>query len=296
MLRLLPAPVRGGLAFFVLVVNTLFWTIPLMVLTIPKLLIPIAPLRRIITDILIRFADGWVWVNNLTQRLINPIHWDVRGLEALERNNWYLVLSNHQSWTDILVLQRIFHRRIPMLKFFLKKELIWVPVIGLAWWALDFPFMKRYSKAFLKKHPHLKGKDIEITRKACEKFRTLPVSVMNFVEGTRFTTEKHQRQQSPYTHLLRPKSGGIAFVLTAMGDQMNQILDVTIAYPQGAKSFWAYLCGEVREIRVWVESRPISPELIGDYVNDTDFRTRFQAELNRFWTEKDQRLELMLQQ
>ncbi len=67
----------------------------------------------------------------------------MQGVDSLHQRGWYLVSSNHQSWVDILVLQRIFHGRIPFLKFFLKQELIWVPVIGLAWWALDFPFMKR---------------------------------------------------------------------------------------------------------------------------------------------------------
>ena len=111
---------------------------------------------------------------------------------------------------------------VPFLKFFLKKELIWVPILGIAWWALDFPFMKRYSAAVLKKRPHLRGKDIEITRQACKKFKSLPVSIMNFVEGTRFTREKHDKQKSPFTHLLKPKAGGIGFVLSTMGEQLQQ--------------------------------------------------------------------------
>ena len=106
--------------------------------------------------------------------------WDVQGLEGLEPGGWYLVSSNHQSWVDILVLQKIFNRRIPLLKFFLKRELIWVPVIGLAWWALDFPFMRRRGG--------LAGaEDLERARQACRKFSVVPTSVINFLEGTRYT-------------------------------------------------------------------------------------------------------------
>jgi 1-acyl-sn-glycerol-3-phosphate acyltransferase len=153
------------------------------------------------------------------------------------RRGWYLVNCNHQSWADILVLQHLLTRRIPLLKFFLKQQLVWVPVMGLAWWALDFPFMRRHSDDVLKAHPELRAKDQESTRLACEKFALIPTSVMNFCEGTRFTLAKHQRQQSPYRHLLRPKAGGIALALNVMGDKFRAILDVTIVYPDGAPEF-----------------------------------------------------------
>ncbi|MDP3284275.1 MAG: acyltransferase, partial [Desulfobacterales bacterium] len=192
------------------------------------------------------------------------------------------------------VLQRIFHRKIPFLKFFLKKELIWVPFLGLAWWALDFPFMKRYSKDFIDKYPHLKGKDIEITKKACEKFKTIPVSVMNFVEGTRFTAEKHRRQKSPYANLLNPKAGGVAFVLSAMGEHLDKIVNVTIVYPDGIKSFWDFLCGRIGEIKVMVETLPVNREIIGDYVNNAEFRENFQKWVNSVWEQKDMQIDAIL--
>ena len=157
-----------------------------------------------------------------------------------------MVISNHQSWIDIITLQTVFNRKIPFLKFFIKKELIWVPIMGPAWWALDFPFMKRYSPEFLAKKPHLKGKDIEITRIACSKFKTMPVSVMNFVEGTRFSENKHYRQRSPYNNLLKPKAGGTGFVLTIMGEQLNSILNITIKYTGEDKKFWSLLCGRIQ--------------------------------------------------
>jgi 1-acyl-sn-glycerol-3-phosphate acyltransferase len=167
-------------------------------------------------------------------------------------------------------------------------------VLGLAWWALDFPFMKRYSKAYLEKHPEKTGKDVEITRKACRKFQTIPVSIMNFVEGTRFTPRKHLGQSSPYAHLLRPKAAGIALVLATMGERIHRILNVTIAYPQGEKGFWAFLCGGINEIKIRLEALPIDGELMGDYFQDSEFRAGFQEWLNDLWKEKDLLLDGLL--
>jgi 1-acyl-sn-glycerol-3-phosphate acyltransferase len=294
MLRFLVDHARGAAMLLIYVINTLFWALPLLLVALCKLLIPIPAWRRATDSILNGLANNWICCNNWSMRVGCRTQWDVRGIDALKLNGWYLVVANHQSWVDILVLQRVFYRKIPFLKFFLKRELIWVPVLGLVWWALDYPFMKRYSKATLEKYPHLKGHDLEITRKACEKFRTTPVSIMNFVEGTRYTFSKHHRQQSPYDHLLNPKAGGVAFVLAAMGEHLHRILNVTIAYPQGPKSFWAFLCGKIEETKVRVESLPIPSELLGDYFEDMEFRERFQQWLNLLWLEKDRRLTVLL--
>jgi len=282
------------MAFAGYTLNTLFWCSLLFPVALLKAAIPLRGWRRPCSRALNWIATRWIAVNNGNLKIMNTIRWDVRGLEALRAGNWYLVVSNHQSWVDILVLQRIFHRRIPFLKFFIKQELIWMPVLGLAWWALDFPFVKRYSRAVLQRKPHLKGKDLEITRRACRKFREIPVSIMNFAEGTRFTPAKHRRQKSPYTHLLRPRSGGIAFVLGAMGHQMTSILDVTIAYPQGPVSFWDLLCGRVQEVVVRVKEISVTEKLRGDYFNDEAYRSWFQEWLNRLWLEKDARITTIL--
>ena len=167
---------------------------------------------------------------------------------ALHRDGHYLVLANHQSWVDIPVLQKCFNRRIPLLRFFLKSQLFWVPLMGLAWWALDFPFMKRYTREQVERRPELAGRDIASTRRACEKFRSIPVAVMNFIEGTRFTPAKHAAQQSPYRHLLKPKSGGVAFVIDAMGDGLQAILDVTIVYPGGRPTLLDLFGDKVAEV------------------------------------------------
>jgi len=293
MLRWLPSPIKGTLSLLLYTLNTLFWFIPLMCLAVLKLL-PIARWQAWMSYLIDAIAVAWISLNNLTTRIFTAIKWRVEGLETLSRKDWYLIIANHQSWADILILQNIFNRKIPFIKFFLKKELLYVPFMGLCWWALDFPFMKRYSKQLLKKRPELKGKDIATTRKACEKFRFKPVSIMNFVEGTRFTQAKHDKQQSPFQHLLKPKAGGTAFVLGTMGEQLHKLLDVTIHYPHGIPSFWDYISGKVHAITVNIKVLPISKELIGDY-NDQAYRERFQQWLNQLWLEKDQQLALLEQ-
>ena len=287
---------NGALSALLYGLNTLFWVPLVLALAVLKLLVPLKPWRTFMTYLLDACAVGWISVNNFSQRLFSRITLEVSGLEGLARNDWYLVIANHQSWVDILLLQRVFNREVPFLKFFLKQQLIWVPFLGLAWWALDFPFMRRYSKSFLAKNPHLKGKDMETTKKACEKFQYKPTSIMNFVEGTRFTKEKHTRQVSPFKHLLKPKAGGIAFVLNAMGGQLHHLIDVTIFYPAGTPSFWDFINGSVSKIKLHVDVKPLKdlfPEDIKvmDYFENPEQRARFQQWLNQQWQAKDQRLE-----
>ena len=294
MFHILPDLVRGSLTLALFILNTVFWCIPLFVLAAVKAAVPLESWMRRCSRMLNAIAENWIWVNNQNEKLFGNTRWDVQGIETLERSEWYLVLANHQSWVDIVVLQKIFHRKIPFLKFFIKKELLWLPILGQAWWAMDFPFVKRYTKSHLQKKPHLIGKDLEITRQACKKFKKIPISITNFVEGTRFTNEKHRRQQSPYPHLLKPKAGGIAFVLGSMGEQIHRVLDVTIVYPDGSKNFWALLCGKIRKIKVRVRSLPVSAELLGDYTNDGHFRAGLQLWLNNIWAEKNRYIEEMM--
>ena len=272
-------------------INTVFWVIPIVILSFLKL-IPIKPWQTAISHLLDGCATSWISVNSINQKLTHNTKLEVSGIETLTLKDWYLVTSNHQSWVDILILQRVLNRKIPFLKFFLKKELIWVPFLGIAWWALDFPFMHRYKKSYLAKNPHMKGKDLETTQKACEKFRFKPVSVMNFVEGTRFTPEKHQRQGKVFNHLLKPKAGGMAYVLSAMGTQLHKFLDVTIYYPQGIPTFWDFVCGRVGSIQIKVKILSIDEALSAaafndDYFNDPAQRVKFQKWLNQLWSEKD---------
>jgi len=290
MFNSLPPLIRGILSFLLYTLNTIFLTVPLILLSFLKFIIPVHFFIVFLDRILILIATLWININSLNSRLFCTIEWDIRGLEHLKQKEWYLVLSNHQSWVDILALQTILNQKIPMLKFFLKKELIFVPFLGLAWWALDFPFMRRYSKKELLQKPHLKGKDLEITKKACEKFKHTPVSIMNFVEGTRFTQAKKDKQNSPFSHLLSPKAGGISFVLGAMGEYLHNIIDVTIVYPEKIPTFWEFISGRVKKIIIDFEVIPLTEFLKGDPLHDADYKKRIFFWLNDLWLKKDKKI------
>ena len=292
MLDFLPAPLKGTLAALLILCNTLVLIPFLLAVALLKLVLPITAVRKGCTVILNTIAWVWIGFNNLLMDLLHKVDWDVRGVENLSRKHWYFVTCNHQSWADIPAIQYVLNSRIPLLKFFLKRQLIWVPLLGVAWWALDFPFMHRHTKEQIAKRPELKGKDVEATQAACEKFRYTPVTIFNFMEGTRFTPEKHDRQNSPYKHLLKPRAGGTAFVLGAMGDMIHTMLDVTIVYPDGRAGFWDYLCGRIRRITIDVRTREIPGEFLGmDYENNRETRIAFQRWVGEIWAEKDARID-----
>ncbi len=290
MLYRLPSALRGALTGCLLGLNTLLVSLSLVPPSLVKLLLPVPGVRRVADRALNGLASTWVALNNAWIEAARPqARWDVQGLDGLHERGWYLVSSNHQSWVDILVLQRVFHGRIPFLKFFLKRELIWVPVIGLSWWALDFPFMQRG------RGHGARSADLETTRQACEKFKLIPTTVINFVEGTRFTATKHQQQRSPYRHLLKPKIGGLGIALATMGEQFEALLDVTIAYPQGTPQFWELLCGRLDHVVVRVQQRPIPAGVLGsDPMGDKAYRQRINAWVDEQWLAKDQLLAELL--
>ncbi len=296
MLNFLPVPLVGTIAALLLGLNVLFWVPLLLVAALLRLLVPVGRVRRALAPVPLAIAEAWIACNSAWMALTQRTGWDVQGLEGLDPQRWYLVNCNHQSWVDILVLQHLFNRRIPLLKFFLKQQLMWVPVMGLAWWALDFPFMRRHGEQVLKAHPELRCKDQETTRRACEKFAQVPTSVMNFLEGTRFTVAKHARQNSPYRHLLKPKAGGIALALNAMGERFDSILDVTIVYPDGAPTFWRFLCGRMRRVVVRVQALPVPLRLAGaDYAGDPAVREAFQQWVQQLWRDKDTQITALLE-
>lgn len=295
MLSFLPARLRGVIALTLLLLNTLFWCTLLFALAVVKLVLPLHRVRQRIDPLLNRVAGFWISCNTGWMRLTQDTVWDVAGAGELQYRNWYLVNCNHQSWVDIFVLQRVLNRRVPLLKFFLKHQLIYVPMIGLAWWALDFPFLRRNTKDDLRRHPERRLADREATRRACEKFALVPTSVISFAEGTRFTPAKHQQQNSPYRHLLKPRAGALALTLNAMGEQFHALLDVMIVYPFGAPTFWQFLCGQVPRIVVRLRELPIPAGFsTRDYAQDRSFRREFQHWLGGMWDFKDGQIEALL--
>ena len=297
MLNFLPASMLYIMSLLLLAINTVVWAGLISLGGIIKLFVPFIAGRNILTKIMNQFMWAWATCNGGILSLLADIEWDIQGLENLDKRSWYLLISNHLSGLDIAVQTYVLRNHIPMLKFFLKRELMYVPFLGLGCWGLDMPFMSRTSPAKLKKQPKLKGKDLIATRRACEKFKTMPTSIINYVEGSRFTEDKHARQNSPYRYLLKPKAGGIAFALSAMGEQFTHLLNCTLVYPQ-AKSdpLSEVMHGKINKIIVKIEILPV-PEVDNTrYFSEAAYRVEFQRWLNQLWTEKDEQIhQIMLE-
>ncbi|WP_300272306.1 acyltransferase [Halomonas sp.] len=282
---------RGIVSLLLLTLTTLLWGLPLLAMTLVKLVTPGRRPRLAVLRVLNAIALNWIGLNLWWMRRWLRPQLEIEVPESLSRRQGWLVLSNHRSWTDIFVLFFALHRRIPMPRFFLKRQLIWIPIVGLAWWALEFPLMRRMTAAQRARHPHLARRDQEATERMCERAREMPIAIFNFVEGTRFTPAKHDAQASPYHHLLRPRAGGVAQVLGLLGDQLAGILDVTLHYDNPAPTFWGYLCG--REGRIVMRARrlPVEAWMPGsDYQDNPGDKERFHAWINALWHQKDEQL------
>lgn len=268
--------------------NTAICSVGICICAVFKLILPVQRLKNAMTDASNRIMWVWATLNKGILLLTNRVTWEIEGGDELRKNGWYLMISNHLSWTDIVVLCSVFKDRIPMPKFFLKQQLLYVPFVGMACWALDMPFMRRYSREYLLRHPEKRGQDLNTTRRSCERFIHNPTTVVNYVEGTRFTPEKCKKSRSPYQHLLAPKSGGIAYTLAAMGEQFENVIDVTLAYPDNQNSpFRDMLMGKMRRIVVHIRVLPVDDALLGDYFNDKPYKRQFQKWLGDVWQEKD---------
>lgn len=294
MLSFLPSWLKGALALLLYVIYTLVLGVPLFIVALLKFCIPNTTWRNFCRKWVEAIASIWLVCCEFNHSLMGAMAVEVTGMQKFKLHDWYLTIANHQSWVDIFVLTKVFHKKIPMFRFFIKRQLLWLPIIGTAWWALDFPAMRRYSQEKISKNPQLASKDLQASINACRHYLHFPVSIISFVEGTRFTASKQQAQQSPYRYLLKPKAGGLSFVINAMQDHLHTLINVTIAYPEGIKGFWALLTGQVKRVKVHVETLSLTSDLIGNYLADSAYRAHFQRWLNDLWQAKDQRLAKML--
>lgn len=245
----------------------------------------------------IQITNSWLSVNNwLIDHVLPNTQWDISIDENLQLSmqGRYLMTCNHQSWVDTTVNQYFGLTRMPLTRFFTKWELIFIPFVGQAFKILGFPMMKRHSKAQIEKKPALKDRDMEEARKACQQLLTQPFTLLNYLEGTRFTQEKHDQQQSPYQHLLKPKAGGLALALNILGDQIDALVDMTIVYPDGVPGYSEFWLGEVPRIAVNLRKINIPDWVLGgNYEDDAEYRERFQQWVHELWLEKDQLIESM---
>ena len=277
----------GIISSTILIVNTLILAILMIPLGIIKFLIPIKSLRASFTKIIIKIGEIWISVNSLWVIKLHKPNLEIHGQENLDGNSWFLSTSNHQSAADIFIVQLITNRKIPMLKFFIKYELIYVPVIGICWWALDMPFLKRYTQEQIKRNPKLEGRDYKKMKKSLEHYSLHPVSIFSYAEGTRFSKEKHINQNSKFSHLLKPKEGGLAIALSNV-NKIKELIDITIIYDSDNLGFWNYLCGNIKNIKIFISKTKIpSKYLIDTLITNNELRSDFKLWLYDRWAEKD---------
>lgn len=287
MLSFLPSFLIGIIANILYFGNLFFGSIVLLIAAFLRWIIPIKIWRSWMTDFVHFYPTFWISTCDAIMRLTVKTKIITPNFPELDPKKSHIVISNHQSWMDIVILFSVFNKKIPIVKFFIKKQLQWMPFIAVGAKTLEFPFMERHTKAQIQAHPELKGKDAETIKKTCEKFKGYPTTLLNFCEGTRFTEEKQQRQNSPYQYLLKPKVGGVALVINCLKEDLGGLLNVTVIYPKGRTKAWDFCCGRLDDIIVYVEKIPISSDLYGDYDSDTNYRSHIQQYINQLWQEKD---------
>ena len=283
---------KGLITFILILVELIIGFGTLAIINIPRALIPIKSFKVFISRVSNYIGDLTVYGLKLIMLLM---HGDsiiiIEEHEELDQDDWYMAMSNHQSWADIFVLLVAANYKLPLLKFFMKKELWWIPFVLLANKTLNMPFVNRHSKKEIEKNPSLRTRDYENTIKSCKRFLRCPSTIFSYAEGTRFTKEKHRNQQSPYNNLLTPKIGGMATALSAM-PAINTLVDYSLVYESGKRDAWSFLTGEMKNVKILVKKYDI-PEHLKEknYSADDQYREDFKDWIEDIWAQKDKDIE-----
>lgn len=276
---------------FLVMFNTACTAFVVCILAIIKLVLPFSFVQVTMSKLANKQTWLWATINLWLLNVNNNIDWQIEGGENLSTQQWYLLISNHLSWADIVILSSVMKDKIPMVKFLLKQSLLFVPFVGLACWGLDMPFMRRHSHEYLVRNPERRNDDFDAIKKACKKYRHVPTTMVSFAEGTRASLDKLANVKSPYQHLLKPKTGGVAFTLDAMSELLDGVVDVTLAYPENREHpFEDLLKGRLTKVVVKIDVYEIDESLNGDYFNDKVFKRSFHRWLNQVWLTKDEYL------
>ncbi|MFZ2842566.1 acyltransferase [Psychrobacter sp.] len=280
----------------VLMVNSFGGSIPLWLMGATKILTG----SQIADKTVISITNHWISSNNMViDNILPKKDWRISLPDDVNTQGKYLLVSNHQSWVDTSIVQYISENRLPLTRFFTKFELIYIPVVGQAFYFLDFPMMRRHSKEAIAKNPALQGKDIEEAKRACALLKNKPFTLLNYLEGTRFTVMKRDKQHSPYKNLLKPRAGGLSLAINALGDDMDGILDMTIVYPDGVPTYGDLWKGNIKRLGVDVRHIKMPDTLFmaiqnGGYENDETVKAQMFDWVEQIWQQKDQRITDML--
>lgn len=263
----------------------------LAIVNVPRAIFPFKSLKIKLAKISNSIGEYTVYGLKIIMKIMHRDSMQVFDNNKFDKNAWYMAISNHQSWADIFILLVAAHKRIPLLKFFMKKELAWIPFIFLANKTLNMPFVNRHSKKELEKNPNLRNKDYENTLKACKRFLRSPSTIFSYAEGTRNDAAKHKAQNSPYKNLLKPRIGGIATALSAMPN-INILVDYSVVYKSEKRGAWSFLKGDMKDVKVLVRKYDIPENLKNkNYSTDAEYRENFKNWIEAIWIEKDQEIE-----
>ena len=207
---------------------------------------------------------------------------------ALSRDHSFVMLINHRSHVDILVILAVFYDQVPDVKFFLKKSLLWVPFLGQFCYLMNYIFVKKISKNAARKDPSMIKKQRDLISQKCQSLVKKPVTLAVFAEGTRFISEKKKQERQLFVNLLAPQTAGVALALEASSKYVSDLLDVTLVYDVGFVSVWLLLSGQVNDIEVHVQRFDVAKaNLLGDYLNDRNYRKYFSNWVRALWQKKD---------
>ena len=281
----------GFFTFILIVVELIIGFGTLTIVNIPRAIFPFKSLKIKLSKISNTIGEYTVYGLKIIMKIMHRDAMQVFDNNEFDKNQWYMAVSNHQSWADIFILLVAAHKRIPLLKFFMKKELAWIPFVFLANKTLNMPFVNRHSKKQLEKNPNLRFKDYENTLMACKRFQRSPSTIFSYAEGTRNNSTKHQAQNSPYKNLLIPRVGGIATALSAMPN-IDVLVDYSVVYKSNKRGAWAFLKGDMRDVKVSVKKYNIPEGLKNkNYSTDEEYRKNFKIWIEGIWEEKDKEIE-----
>ena len=281
----------GFFTFILIVVELIIGFGTLTIVNIPRAIFPFKSLKIKLSKISNTSGEDTVYGLKIIMKIMHRDAMQVFDNNEFDKNQWYMAVSNHQSWADIFILLVAAHKRIPLLKFFMKKELAWIPFVFLANKTLNMPFVNRHSKKQLEKNPNLRFKDYENTLLACKRFQRSPSTIFSYAEGTRNNSTKHQAQNSPYKNLLIPRVGGIATALSAMPN-IDVLVDYSVVYKSNKRGAWAFLKGDMRDVKVSVKKYNIPEDLKNkNYSTDEEYRKNFKIWIEGIWEEKDKEIE-----
>ena len=278
----------GVVTFLCILFILSFGVIVLSIINAPRL-VPNKKLKKLLGHISNRIGSKIVELITASLQILHGLKWEFNIAEHLNTQTWYIAMSNHQSWADIFILLAAGHKKMPLLKFFMKKELQWIPIIYLVHKTIDMPFLNRHSQKQIQANPELKKLDYENAEIAAKRFSRNPSTAFSFAEGTRFTDEKHLAQASPYKNFLIPKIGALAIALKGM-PQVNELIDFTVIYSSEKRSAWDFLCGEMSQAKVYAKAYEIPSTLKGkNFDQEEEYRQEFKNFINKIWKEKQER-------